>query len=301
MDGGESILSVDHLTIILTAMVMGTLARIFVLKEDYRQYPSYPNGFMIHILIGFIASTLGAVFVPAIMSSNWIAVTFLSLAIQQFRDVRKIEQESLRNLEKTEFTPRGEAYIDGIAKTFESRNYLALVVSISTATVMYVFKSLMLIVNVGIGVITGLVILLFIKRFSKGKQVGDIAIVKKGKIEIRESGLFVDGVFVSTIIGTANVQNVILEEAFAVTIEPNEEYLRIILDNYGQRKAILFEATRSIGVKQYHYTCKDFKSGKTIIVIVPLIRNIDKLLHAVKNTPLLESVKKNPSLMDSSV
>ncbi len=282
-------------------MVMGTLARIFVLKEDYRQYPSYPNGFMIHILIGFIASTLGAVFVPAIMSSNWIAVTFLSLAIQQFRDVRKIEQESLRNLEKTEFTPRGEAYIDGIAKTFESRNYLALVVSISTATVMYVFKSLMLIVNVGIGVITGLVILLFIKRFSKGKQVGDIAIVKKGKIEIRESGLFVDGVFVSTIIGTANVQNVILEEAFAVTIEPNEEYLRIILDNYGQRKAILFEATRSIGVKRYHYTCKDFKSGKTIIVIVPLIRNIDKLLHAVKNTPLLESVKKNPSLMDSSV
>ncbi|WP_068793412.1 YIEGIA domain-containing protein [Brevibacillus laterosporus] len=301
MDGRESILSVDHLTIILTAMVMGTLARIFVLKEDYRQYPSYPNGFMIHILIGFIASTLGAVFVPAIMSSNWIAVTFLSLAIQQFRDVRKIEQESLRNLEKTEFTPRGEAYIDGIAKTFESRNYLALVVSISTATVMYVFKSLMLIVNVGIGVITGLVILLFIKRFSKGKQVGDIAIVKKGKIEIRESGLFVDGVFVSTIIGTANVQNVILEEAFAVTIEPNEEYLRIILDNYGQRKAILFEATRSIGVKRYHYTCKDFKSGKTIIVIVPLIRNIDKLLHAVKNTPLLESVKKNPSLMDSSV
>lgn len=282
-------------------MVMGTLARIFVLKEDYRQYPSYPNGFMIHILIGFIASTLGAVFVPAIMSSNWIAVTFLSLAIQQFRDVRKIEQESLRNLEKTEFTPRGEAYIDGIAKTFESRNYLALVVSISTATVMYVFKSLMLIVNVGIGVITGLVILLFIKRFSKGKQVGDIAIVKKGKIEIRESGLFVEGVFVSTIIGTANVQNVILEEAFAVTIEPNEEYLRIILDNYGQRKAILFEATRSIGVKRYHYTCMDFKSGKTIIVIVPLIRNIDKLLHAVKNTPLLESVKKNPSLMDSSV
>nr|WP_276564973.1 YIEGIA domain-containing protein [Brevibacillus halotolerans] len=178
---------------------------------------------------------------------------------------------------------------------------LLLVVSISTATVMYVFKSLMLIVNVGIGVITGLVILLFIKRFSKGKQVGDIAIVKKGKIEIRESGLFVDGVFVSTIIGTANVQNVILEEAFAVTIEPNEEYLRIILDNYGQRKAILFEATRSIGVKRYHYTCKDFKSGKTIIVIVPLIRNIDKLLHAVKNTPLLESVKKNPSLMDSSV
>ncbi|OKL37804.1 YIEGIA domain-containing protein [Domibacillus mangrovi] len=301
MGGQESIISTDNITLILTAMVMGTLARIFVLKEDYRQYPSYPNGYMIHILIGFIASTLGAVFIPALMTSNWVAVTFLSLAIQQFRDVRKTEQESLKSLENTEFTPRGDAYIDGIAKTFESRNYFALVVSISTAAAMQIYKPPMLILDIGLGVITGFIVLFLLKRFSKGKQVEDIAIIKEGQIEVKESELFVDGIFISNLVGTDNAQKMLLKEAFAVTIEPNEEHYRITLDNFGQRKAILFEATRAIGVKRYHYTRKDFESGKTIIVIVPLIRDINKLIEAVKKTPLLESVKKSHALMDTNV
>ncbi|MBO0587741.1 YIEGIA domain-containing protein [Sporosarcina sp. E16_8] len=301
MGGQESIISTDNITLILTAMAMGTLARILVLKEDYRQYPSYPNGYMIHIFIGFIASTLGAVFVPALMASNWTAVTFLSLAIQQFRDVRKTEQESLRKLENTEFTPRGDAYIDGIAKTFESRNYIALVVSISTAAAMQIYKAPMLILDVGLGAITGFIILFLLKRFSKGKKVGDIAIIKEAQIEVTESKLLVDGIFVSNLVGTDNAQKMLLKEAFAVTIEPNEDHYRITLDNFGQRKAILFEATRTIGVKRYHYARKDFESGKTIIVIVPLIRDMNKLIQAVKKTPLLESVKKSHALMDANV
>lgn len=301
MSGRESIISMENITLILTAMVMGTLARIIVLKVDYRQYPSYPNGYMIHIVIGFIASTLGAVFVPALMTSNWTAVTFLSLAIQQFREVRKTEKESLKDLENTEFTPRGDAYIDGIAKTFESRNYFALAVSICTATAMQIYKPPMLVFDVGLGVIIGFLVIFILKRFSKGKQVGDIAKIKEGKIEVNESELFVDGIFVSNLVGTDNAQKMLQKEAFAVTIEPNEDHYRVTLDNFGQRKAILFEATRTVGVKRYHYTRKDFESGKTIIVIVPLIRDMNKLINAVKKTPLLESVKKNHALMDTNV
>ncbi|MCY9657131.1 YIEGIA domain-containing protein [Paenibacillus chondroitinus] len=301
MGGRESIISMDNITLILTAMIMGTLARILVLKEDYRQYPSYPNGYMIHILIGFIAATLGAVFVPALMTSNWTAVTFLSLAIQQFRDVRKTEKESLKELENTEFTPRGDAYIDGIAKTFESRNYFALVVSICTAASMQIYKPQMRILDIALGVIVGFVVLMVLKRFSKGKQVGDIAIVQEGKIEVKDSELFVDGIFVSNLVGTDNAQKMLTKEGLAVTILPKEDHFRITLDNFGQRKAILFEATRTVGVKRYHYTRKDFESGKTIIVIVPLVRDMKKLIYSIKNTPLLESVKKSHALMDTGV
>lgn len=301
MVGRESIISMDNLTLILTAMIMGTLARIVVLKEDYRQYPSYPNGYMIHILIGFIASTLGAVFVPALMTSNWTAVTFLSLAIQQFRDVRKTEKESLKQLENTEFTPRGDAYIDGIAKTFESRNYFALVVSICTASAMQIYKPPMFLWDIVLGVIVGFIILMILKKFSKGKQVGDIADIQEGKIEVKESELFVDGVFVSNLVGTDNAQQMLKQEGLAVTILPKEAHYRMTLDNFGQRKAILFEATRTIGVKRYHYTRKDFESGKTIIVIVPLVRDMKKLIHSIKNTPLLESVKKSHALMDTNL
>lgn len=301
MSGGENPISMDNLTLILTAIFMGALARILVLKEDYRQYPSYPNGYMIHILIGFIASTLGAVLVPALMASNWVAVTFLTLAIQQFRDVRKMEKESLKDLENTEFTPRGDAYIDGIAKTFEARNYFALVVSICTAIAMNIFKPKLLILDILLGMVIGFAVFYVLKRFSKGKAVGDIAKIKEGKIEIKESELYVDGIFISNLIGTENAQNILMEEGMAVVIEPNEDHYRITLDNFGQRKAMIFEATRSVGVKRYHFTRKDFESGKTVIVLVPIIQDLNKLIYSVKNTPLLESIKKSHAVMDTDI
>src|SRR5699024_12165990 len=119
MNGEGKHIPFDDLTIIIVAITIGTFARILLLKEDVRQYPSFPNGYFINIVIGFVAASLGAVAIPALMSKNFVAVTFLSLALQQFREVRKMEKERLTDLEKTEYTYRGAAYIDGIDKTFE--------------------------------------------------------------------------------------------------------------------------------------------------------------------------------------
>jgi hypothetical protein len=82
----DSVISTEHIVLILTALIVGTLARILTIKEVYRQYPSYPNGYLIHLLTGFVAAALGAVAIPALMTKNFVAVTFLTLAIQQFRD-----------------------------------------------------------------------------------------------------------------------------------------------------------------------------------------------------------------------
>nr|WP_281269144.1 YIEGIA domain-containing protein [Bacillus taeanensis] len=61
----------------MTAIIVGTFARFFTLKEDYRQYPSYPNGYIIHLITGFVAAALGSVAVPALMSKNFVAVSLL--------------------------------------------------------------------------------------------------------------------------------------------------------------------------------------------------------------------------------
>ena len=39
----DGAISTEHIAIIVTALVVGTLARALTIKEDYRQYPSYPN------------------------------------------------------------------------------------------------------------------------------------------------------------------------------------------------------------------------------------------------------------------
>lgn len=296
----DGLISTEHMILIVTAIVVGTFARIVTLKQDYRQYPSYPNGTLIHLLTAFVAASLGAVAVPALVTKNFVAVTFLTLAIQQFRDVRKSERESLKDLENTEFSARGDAYIDGIAKTFEARNYFALVVALCTAITMQLVNHKMAWVNIVSGVLIGLIVLFVLKRFSKGKMVSDIAEVKMGKVKVEGSELYVDGIYVTNVLGTDNARKLYEEEGVAVVITPNEEHYRITLDNFGQRQAMLFEATKAVGIKRYQFTRKDYEKGRVVVTLVPLVNRPDAMLEAVKKTPLLESSKKSHKVMNTN-
>ncbi|MEH7413833.1 YIEGIA domain-containing protein [Neobacillus drentensis] len=291
----------DQVILIVTSLIIGTLARIITIKEDFRQYPSYPNGYLIHLVLGFVAAALGAVAVPALMTKNFIAVTFLTLAIQQFRDVRKSERESLKDLENTEFAYRGDAYIDGISKTFESRNYFSLIVALGCAITIQLVDSKSSLINIISGVIVGLILIYVLKRFSKGKTIGDISEVREGKIEVKNHELFVDGIYVSNLLGTENASKLFQEEGRAVVIYPKQEHFRVTLENYGQSQAALFEATKTLGVKRYHFTRRDFNDGRVVIALIPIINDMDGLIEVVKKTPLLESSKKSPAVMKSNM
>lgn len=292
----DQALITNDLTIIIAAVIMGTVARIWILKEDYRQYPSYPNGYLIHIVTGFVAASLGAVAIPALISKNFIAVTFLTLALQQFRDVRKMEKESLNDLENTEYTYRGDAYIDGIAKTFEARNYIAFITAFSVSLTITII-SINLWINMTIGILVGISVIYFLNQFTKGRTIGDIAKVEEGKIEIKDSNLFVNGIFISNLLGTDNAEKLSKEEGLAVVITPNEEHFRIALDNFGQRQAALFEATRALGNKRYHFTRKDYENGSVVITLVPIKHDSNAFIEVIKKCPLLESVKKSHRVM----
>ncbi|MGJ7909678.1 YIEGIA family protein [Neobacillus sp. LXY-1] len=294
-------ISHEHVVMIVTAVIVGTLARVFTIKEDYRQYPSYPNGYLIHVVTGFVSASIGAVAIPALMTKNFIAVTFLTAATQQFRDVRKSERESLKDLENTEYAYRGDAYIDGIAKTFESRNYFSLIVALVTAITMQVVDTKTTWIDCLSGTVVGFLVFFILKRFSKGKTIGDIAQVEQGSIEVKGSDLYVDGIFVSNLLGTDYASELFEREGLAVVIHPNEERFRITLDNFGQRQAALFEAARTIGLKRYSFTRKDFDKGRVIIALVPIIKDIDRFIEAVKKTPLLESTKKTPAVMKTNI
>ncbi|MFD1849657.1 YIEGIA family protein [Oceanobacillus bengalensis] len=292
-------ISSQYLVMIVTGIVMGTMARIMTIKADYRQYPSYPNGYLIHLVTGFVAASLGAVAIPALMTKNFVAVTFLTVAIQQFRDVRKSERESLKDLENTEFAYRGDAYIDGISKTFESRNYFALIVALVSSLTIQIVNLEQIWLSVLAAIVIGGLTFYIINRFSKGKSVGDIADVKQGEIEVKGSELFVDGIYVSNLLGSENAAKMFKDEGIAVVIHPHEEHFRIGLDNFGQRQAILFEATRALGAKRYHFSRKEYDDGRIVITLIPIAGDINKLLHTVRNTPILESVKKSSKLMNT--
>jgi len=297
MDNNEMI-SPEHLILIITATIVGTIVRALTIKQDYRQYPSHPNGYLIHLITGALAAALGAFIVPTLMTKNFVAVTSLGLAIQQFREVRKIERESLSELERTEFTLRGDSYIDGIAKTFEARNYYALLTAFITGLTMQMLDRKTWF-EIAVGIIVGFLLFTFLRWFTKGKHVRDFATVTQGKIEVRGSELYVDGMLVTNLLGEKLAQKFFNEEGLAAVVTAKEPHFRVTLEHFGQRQAMLFESTRSIGKRRYAF--QDLADGRIIIALVPIVNDFNLLKETILRTPLLESVKKSPQLMSMNM
>ena len=120
----------EYIKVIGLGTLMGFLARISMLRTDYRNYPAYPHGYIVHLSLGAIAAALAAIALPALFEKEYTAVTFLVLCAQQFRDIRNMERQTLLNLEENALVPRGADYVEGIAKVFESRNYLVMLVAL---------------------------------------------------------------------------------------------------------------------------------------------------------------------------
>ncbi|WP_180277967.1 MULTISPECIES: YIEGIA domain-containing protein [unclassified Clostridium] len=73
-----------------------------------------------------------------------------------------------------------------------------------------------------------------------------------------------------------------------------------MLDHHGQTQAIIFEVCRALGVKRYHYTKRDYETGRIAVVMVPIIHDEGAFLETIKKTTLLESIKKSSNLMKAN-
>ena len=165
---------------ILLGIVAGVLARWLMLRSDYRHYPTYPHGQLTHLALGFIAAGLGAVAIPAIAKPDYVAVTFLVLAAQQFRDVRNMERESLNHLEETKIIRRGSDYIEGIAQVFEARNYLVIMTALFTSGATYWL-------GWEYAVVAATVSIAFSLLLMSGSYIGNIAEVVAGEVHFEGS------------------------------------------------------------------------------------------------------------------
>ena len=293
----EEMLSITYAWAIGLGIVVGTIARAITLVVDYRQTPTYPDGQFIHLFAGFIAAALGAVAIPALLEKDYAAFTFLALAVQHFRDIRKMEQESLDNLELSGYARRGDAYIDGISKTYEARNYISMISSMIASSVVLLMESLPRALAVITAAALGMLSVFLLKRITRGKRVGDISIVRQGKIQIQGSNLFVDDVYVTGAAGSPVARELFLQQGLGVVITPKKEQFRATLENAGQRQAILYEAASTLGVKTYQYVKRSVEQDKMVIALVPVDRDIGRMIAAIQNTPVLENSRKVRRIM----
>ncbi len=283
----------EYIVAVVTGIIMGTAARLYMLRSDYRQFPGYPHGYVTHLGLGVIAAALGAVAVPALLEKEFTAVTFLALAAQQFRDIRNMERESLSELEELALVPRGKDYIEGIARVFESRNYLVMFTSLVASLVTFYSGWIY-------GVLAAVLIIYANTYLMKGKVVGDIAEIIPCKPHFEGALLMVDNIVIMNV-GLTESRRKILKEGLGVIIKPKDDNGRATLNSVGQRQAILQVAASLLGSKkevgEVEWTPlarKDIDTGKIGLFILPLEPDIKPLIKAIKMTPVLESSKVKP-------
>ncbi len=281
------------LAAIITGVAIGTFFRYVMMRRDVRLYPSYPHAVINHLALGFVAATLGAVAVPAIVAQEYTAVTFLALAATQFREVRNMEREMLQEFEKSELVKRGTDFIEGIARTFEARNYLVILAAlVSSAAAFWL--------GVAAGVAAGLATILLVRRYMRGMIISDIAKVRTGDFRFEGPNLFVEDIHIMNL-GLPEVRETYLERAKAVVLEPYDDNAREILANVGQRQAIAHDAARLLGVRRDVDTAeftplvrRNTDTGRVGMIIVPIEPDGECLVMAVKNVPVLESAVVKP-------
>lgn len=292
----NQVLETYILIYISLGIIVGFLSRLWMLKSDIRQYPTLPNGYLIHVTTGFIAAAMGAVAYPALRSKNYIAVTFLATAIQQFRDIRKMERDSLTSLENSSYSPRGESYIDGIAKTFEARNYIVIIVSLGTTLSAFALRKIIKTnwIIIICSILTGFLIAYLLKQYTEGDSLGDIIMIEEVSLVFKdEYNLYIDDIFIMNV-GLSSTRETILKNGigFILKSKNDNENEIIILNHRGQITAIVHECSRLLGLERHIRTRRDFKTGRVALVIVPIIKDSEKLKEIILGVPILETNRK---------
>ncbi len=278
---------------ILLGLAAGFLARLYMLRTDYRNYPAYPHGYVIHLSLGAIAASLAAIALPALLEEEYTAITFLVLCAQQFRDIRNMERETLINLEEHKLVPRGMDYIEGIAKVFESRNYLVMLVALVTTGA-----------AIAGGLPAGLLgagcMILFARFLMRGSFIGDIARVEAAALHFEKSLLYVDDIVIMNV-GDAKAREKILREGVGIMLHPYDDDGRAILNDLGQRQALLHDISMLVGNKleigEPEWTPaarKNMETGALGIFLLPNEKDTGCVMEAARRTPVLESAVQKP-------
>ncbi|MEH6987225.1 YIEGIA family protein [Cytobacillus firmus] len=279
---------------ILFGLATGTLTRIYMLRTDYRQYPTYLHGKIIHVALGFIAAGLGTVAIPSIMEEDFTAITFLTLAASQFREVRNMERNTLTELDSYEMVPRGKTYIEGVAIAFESRNYLVIFTSL-LSTLGY------LLFNIWGGLAAAVLAILICTKLMSGGRLKDIVDVEFVEPRFDGAGLYVDNIYIMNI-GLPERQAEVLRYGMGFILNPKNFNARSTIANLGQRQAILHDVSTALGVYRDSGTPalvplakRDLDDGRVGVFVLPQEKDINKALKVIEAVPTLENAIRMPS------
>ena len=269
----------------------GFISRLLLLRVDYRAYPSYPHAYAAHMAFGFLASLVGSVAPVAFATGQYDAVTFMLLVATQFREIRKMERDKLESLESIELVPRGANYVEGIAEVFEVRNYWIMAVGAITSGATVALGGL---AGAGVGAILALLSL----QLRRDLSLKDVAHIYHSELDFDGVELFVGDVHLMNIALPAS-RETILKWGMGLTIQPKKKEFRGVLDNMGQRQAIVHDLIHVLGNREDVDTPelkpavrKNAETNALGVYFCPIDRDRQRIMKIAENVPVLSNARR---------
>ena len=279
----------------------GIVSRLVLMRKDYRHYPGYPAGFVAQVTVAFFAAVIGGAFFPALVAKEYQAATFLVLAATQFTGLRKTEISKLEAIEKLTLVQRGPSYIQGIAQEFEERNYLVMGVAVLTSLAASIaeqeFGHVWAWVAGGVLGIAAIVVAYIVKS---GPEFGDVCDVEIVPLSFEKGSLLYAGPVMLMEVGLPRARERFLKEGVGLLLTPKTPRGAGAIWDLGQRQAIVYNLYEIIGAKtdvgypERIPLCRmDLPEGegRAGIGILPVANDPQRIVEAVRRTPLLETAK----------
>lgn len=284
------------------ALVLGMLSRLIVLRMVNKQQPTQPQDYIEQLILSFIASALGAIAFPALLDKEFAALTFLSVGIQQFQEVASEEQLTLSNLDKVDLVAKGSTYINEVSKNYEVRNYLSIFSSLAASMAFILANNelkLNLIMCTILAIIaTGIVGYIF-KKILANKSLEDIVDVEVVPIEF-DGPLLTINETVITNVGLEDSKNRYLKKGIGIKVIPKDIIAAGIISDSAQQQAMVHNVYLHMGIDrdvdepEFVPIARTNPNDRSVnFGFIPLVRDIDLTVEAVKSTPILDSAKGN--------
>lgn len=301
--------------IFFIALIIGIVSRLIMLNLDQHQYPTQPNVLVSQIVLAFVASSLGALLIPALMNRSYTSITFLSLAAEQFRQVRSNRRDTLEGLEGTQLVTRGNSFIEEISRTYEVRNYMCIVTSFLTVAVFYTLTGEFKMndnPSIIISTISGIIIAYIFRKLLSRKSIGDVGEISIVDIKFVDETILQVGTLKGiTNIGLKKDREIYLKEGIGIEIRPkNNSYINAgIISHAGQRQAICYNLYSRLGVLREEnepvftpIPRVDPNTHCVLMAFIPMVKDEKKVIDAVKSCPIVASARgKNLALRNLSI
>lgn len=289
----------------IVSLFIGILCRGLVLRVTDKQYPTRPQDYIEQVVISGLSASLGAIALPALMDKEFAALTFFAVAIQQFQGLSQQERITLENIDNLEIVPKGSAYVEEIASTYESRSYISLFSALAASIVFIIVEKrygLGFWPCTGLAIVSGAIVGFIFKIFLRRNSVGDLADVVEAKINFEGSILKVNDVVIANV-GLEDSRKKYLEKGIAIEIKPKGMGNFGIINDLGQREAIIHNIFIHMGIdkdvdeKDIITTSRtDLNKNTIVIPYIPIKKDIETMIKVVKSAPIIETAKGKQSV-----